>query len=565
MFSIACKVGGAFTEAEIEGFRGLNKALKFFHHYKDSSSFCHFDLLVKYSGKLDNIFSKSKRGEETIILVGFPKLKSFTDNFYSTVDGFFIGFHLSHNFIRAIRDPVGSRALYYASKCEYFYIASEIRTFKAFEGVSIEPRKEAIAEYLSFSFIPGTNTFLESIYEISLGSYLELRENSVAQIDYCNYHKKENEWVDFDEGEMKEAFSHALDNSTKICRSIFPEDPVFFLSGGLDSSSILAITVKDHLRSKPLTLSVNFGKDLPNENEFIDMIVDQHQTDHDYLEITPKLFIESISEIFTHIDDPIGDPVVVPNYLMNQYLGDRNKFIFTGEGGDPCLGGPKNKAMLMARFYGPGFGLNEDNYLEISYLNSFKRCFDDLYLAIPDQFANSTEKMVEFLKPYLRNPDLSEFTNRIMLSNIKLKATSLIMPKVQKTTMAFGNISVSPLYTREFIEASMKVPPSYKLAKGDEKFILKQCMEGLVPNDVITRPKSGMRVPLRIWSSDELIKFYKDYLLSNRQTISNWIDFDYIKILLSIKRTEKNITRIGLKLWMITSLFHYLENITRNE
>ena len=57
-----------------------------------------------------------------------------------------------------------------------------------------------------------------------------------------------------------------------------------------------------------------------------------------------------------------------------------------------------------------------------------------------------------------------------MLSNIKLKATSLIMPKVQKTTMAFGNISVSPLYTREFIEASMKVPPSYKLAKGDEKF-----------------------------------------------------------------------------------------------
>ena len=90
-------------------------------------------------------------------------------------------------------------------------------------------------------------------------------------------------------------------------------------------------------------------------------------------------------------------------------------------------------------------------------------------------------------------------------------------------------------------------------------------MEGLVPNDVITRPKSGMRVPLRIWSSDELIKFYKDYLLSNRQTISNWIDFDYIKMLLSIKQTEKNITRIGLKLWMITSLFHYLENITRNE
>tara|TARA_B100000586_G_scaffold100592_1_gene71972 strand:+ start:1305 stop:3002 length:1698 start_codon:yes stop_codon:yes gene_type:complete len=565
MFSIACKVGEAFSESEIESFRSLNPALNFFYRYKDSSSFRHFDLLVKHSRDRDKIFSKFEYGEESIILIGFPELKSCTDDFYSTIDGFFIGFHFSTHFIRALRDPVGSRALYYTFKDECYYFASEIKTFKAFKEITIKPRKEAIAEYLSFSFIPGTNTFLESVNEISLGSYLELKENSVGQVDYCNYHKNENGWDDLDEVELKEAFSHALDNSTKICRGIFPEDPVFFLSGGLDSSSILAITVKDHLKSKPRTLSVNFGKDLPNENEFIDMIVDQHQTDHDYLEITPKIFIESISEIFTNVDDPIGDPVVVPNYLMNQYLDDQHKFIFTGEGGDPCLGGPKNKAMLMAKFYGPGFGLNEHNYLEISYLNSFKRCFDDLYLAIPDQFANSTERMVEFLKPYLRNPDLSEFTNRIMLANIKLKATSLIMPKVHKTTMAFGNLSVSPLYTREFIEASMKVPPNYKLAKGDEKFILKRCMKGLVPNDIIIRPKSGMRVPLRIWSSDELIKFYKDYLLSNKQTVSSWIDFDYIKMLLSIKRTERNITRIGLKLWMITSFFHYLENITRNE
>lgn len=111
----------------------------------------------------------------------------------------------------------------------------------------------------------------------------------------------------------------------------------------------------------------------------------------------------------------------------------------------------------------------------------------------------------------------------------------------------------------------MKVPPKYKLANGDGKFILKQTMKGLVPNAIIARPKSGMRVPLRIWSSDQLIKFYKDYLLSNKGTVSDWIDFDYIRLLLSTKRRKPDVTRVGLKLWMITSFFHYLEKITGNE
>ena len=81
----------------------------------------------------------------------------------------------------------------------------------------------------------------------------------------------------------------------------------------------------------------------------------------------------------------------------------------------------------------------------------------------------------------------------------------------------------------------MKVPPNYKLMNGDEKYILKLCMSDIVPAEIINRPKSGMRVPLRIWSSAELLRFYKDYLYSNKTLVKQWINFDYVKRLISKK------------------------------
>jgi asparagine synthase (glutamine-hydrolysing) len=251
----------------------------------------------------------------------------------------------------------------------------------------------------------------------------------------------------------------------------------------------------------------------------------------------------------------------MPNYLLNKIISSENNFIFTGEGGDPCLGGPKNNAMLMASFYGPGFGDNEDNYLEISYLNSFKRCYDDLSSALPESFRADQTRMIEFLRPYLRDQNLESFTNRLLLSNIKLKATSLIMPKVHKTTLAFGNLSVSPLYTRKIIESSMSVPAKYKMHRGDEKYILKQVMGRTVPDEILARPKSGMRVPLRIWSSNEMVNFNREYIHSHKALINEWFDYNYINKLIDPTMRDAPIKRAGLKLWMITTFLMYLTNI----
>ena len=562
MFSVVCKLGVPFSDSEKNQYKSLVPNYKYFDQLNYTTPLGDLNVLIKKCDQSSGLVKEFDLAASKFILFGTPFIPELKKDFYSQVDGFFVGIEITEKSVRFIRDPIGSRAFYHSQISNKPVLATEIKSFKCIEGFDLVPRGEAIAEYLSFSFIPGEKTFIKDINEISLGSYLEYGIKSTKQVDYCRYHENEGQWDNLGIDELKGKFSQTLKESKEICDKSVGSESVYFLSGGLDSSAVLAMACQSGAAVPKETLSVHFGEDLPNENEYIDLMVDRYKTKHEYLEVTPKKFIGSIEEIFEHVDDPIGDPVVVPNFLMNQHISGKRNFVFTGEGGDPCLGGPKNKAMLMANFYGPGFGDDSRDYLELSYLNSFKRGFDDLHLSIPDISTDSINRMVEFLCPYLREERLKHFTNRIMLSNIKLKATSLIMPKVQKTTMAFGNMSVSPLYTRRFIEESMKVPPNYKLMNGDEKYILKLCMSDIVPAEIINRPKSGMRVPLRIWSSAELLRFYKDYLYSNKTLVKQWINFDYVKRLISKKRGEDQPSRVGLKLWMIISFFHYLKNIT---
>ena len=78
---------------------------------------------------------------------------------------------------------------------------------------------------------------------------------------------------------------------------------------------------------------------MPNENIYIDEAVKYFGCHHRYLEISPNSFLSEMDNLYKWIDDPIGDPVVMPNYMMNQAIDPKEQLVITGEGGDPCLAG----------------------------------------------------------------------------------------------------------------------------------------------------------------------------------------------------------------------------------
>lgn len=461
------------------------------------------------------------------------------------------------------RDHAGVKVLYWTVNKDRILFASEIKALFADPSVPRRLRTAALAEYLTFSFVPGEGTMCEGVYELQPATLLRFTRGQVTLTRL--FRVEDYEW----EGGKPLPHAHyagmvrdALEESVREARAAAGVTPAVFVSGGVDSSAVLAVTA-NLFPERPLrTYSLHFGEKYANENEYVSMMAERYHTTHSWLKITPDRFILRMGEIIHRLDDPIGDPITVPNYLMAEAASRETGFSFNGEGGDPCFGGPKNLPMMLARLYGPLRGEPAEGWLERNYLISFRKCFSDLSLILsPDLLDRSEyeEALLGVVTPFLRAQRPQSFLNKLMVMNMRLKGANLILPKVDKMTSANGLLAFPPLFSKRIMEASMACPPEMKLNGYTEKWILKQAVSDLVPPPIITRPKSGMMVPVRFWFQGEMRRYAKRLLLAKRP-VSQWLfNMDYVRKLLKFDMEEVQGARHGIKLWMLVTFMHWHE------
>lgn len=444
------------------------------------------------------------------------------------------------------RDHAGIKVIYWSYHQERLVFASEIKALFADPLVKRTMRKQALLEYFTFSFIPGENTMFEGIYELQPGHLLKFSNNKIHITRYFYFENQENlSQENLDIAPVQQALQ---DSIQQCCNFNSASPPAVFLSGGIDSSSVLALA-NQFYKTIP-TFSVHFGKNYNNENEFIDLMVKRYQTEHYSLEIKPNDFIDKLQEIIWHLDDPIGDPVTMPNYLMAEKASRISNFILNGEGGDPCFGGPKNIPMLLSQLYGPLPKKSNENFLERTYLYSFQRGYRDL----PDLLLNknfSEAHLINLLKPFFHSEKPKHFINKLMHTNIRLKGANLILVKVDKMTSSHGLIALAPLFTKAIIEASFQTHPRFKLHGSIEKYVLKQAVKDLIPIEIIQRPKSGMMVPVHFWMQKQLRGYIKKVLSPKTLKQQEIFNPDYVKKLLSYDIEGVPGMQHGLKLWML--------------
>jgi asparagine synthase (glutamine-hydrolysing) len=322
-----------------------------------------------------------------------------------------------------------------------------------------------------------------------------------------------------------------------------------FLSGGLDSSCITALAAKLH--NAPIhTYSIHFGAECANELEFSGLVSNHCQTNHHILEISFDDMWSQLPETMAYLDDPIGDPLTVPNLLLGRLASTDVAISLNGEGGDPCFGGPKNQPMLIDSLY--SVGTNHDPLQ--AYLISFQKCAADLpQLLKPDIWQ-------QVQQPWIFESDLKSemsYLNRLMALNIKFKGADQILTKVNNLTQAAGLQGRSPLFDRRIVEMSMAIPPEYKLSGVREKAVLKQSIADLLPATIIDRPKSGMMVPVQLGFRKYWHRQAKSLLLDRRALISPYINQDVIREWLSFQGDVWG--RYGVKLWLLVSLELWLQ------
>lgn len=448
--------------------------------------------------------------------------------------------------LQLVRDRIGFRTLYYTTSGETRWIAPRLRTLKNYHSTELD--LVALRDYLCCAFVPDERTLWQQVRELPAGTILHFPNEKVQvywQVkEQVSATKQPLEWY----GQTLRTLLN------QVVREYLPTDePVgVFLSGGLDSSSITALAAKLH--NQPVhTYSLHFGSEFPSELEFSSLVAEHCQTQHHILEITPTDLWERLPKTMAYLDDPIGDPLTVPNLLVGQLARKDVSIILNGEGGDPCFAGPKNKPMLLNSLYGSVTGSQQDSLS--AYLNSFQKCYSDLpRLLKPDVWSSVKDEAYAYAADL--NSD-ANYLNRLMLLNIKFKGADQILTKVNNLTTAAGLQGRSPLFDQRVVELSLQTPPEYKLDGADEKAVLKNAVADLLPSAILKRPKSGMMVPVQkcfrtIWRTQA-----QALLLDKKAAIAPYLNQALIQQWLNYQGDAWS--RYGVKLWLLASLEIWLQ------
>lgn len=463
--------------------------------------------------------------------------------------------------VHLVRDGSGARTIYYGRHGGRWLYGTEPKALWLAPGFSRRLRPAALAQYLTFSFVPGTGTMLEDIFELPAGHAVSLAPGSEPRLwryfacedeaePYEHEHKQgphkehgavESYWVQ----RFRQEFGRA------VAERLPADQPVaVFLSGGLDSSVVTAEVARQAVQ-KVQTFALHFGAEYPHELPYAAAVAKRCGTEHEELLIRPRDFVPQLRRMIWHLDDPIGDPITMPNYILAQHVGRRTSWVFNGEGGDPCFGGPKNIPMLLHHWYG---GLPRgEHFREQAYLASYRRGYEEISRLLAGDWRGQIDEhrdLEQLLKPFFEAPRPQRFLDKLALINIRLKGAHLILPKVERMLGAAGVVPLSPLFASKIVQLSFQMPSRLKLNGGVEKVILKRAYANQLPPEVIARPKSGMRVPVHYWFRGEM-KRYARKILSPRQVRRAGIfDPQRVRQLLDYD-IEEGAGRYGLRLWML--------------
>lgn len=441
------------------------------------------------------------------------------------------------------RDRVGARTLYYTTEGATRWIAPQLRTLAPYRSKDID--LVALRDYLCCAFVPGGQTLWQQVREVRPGTSLRLPEETTQ--------------IYWQVKEQITALDQPIEWHGERLRSLLkqvvkeylpPSEPVgVFLSGGLDSSCITALAANHN----PVhTYSIHFGADYPNELEYSNLVAEHCQTQHHILEITPAQMWEHLPETMAYLDDPIGDPLTVPNLLLGRLARHSVRVVLNGEGGDPCFGGPKNQPMLINSLYGSV--ANQPDTLT-AYLSSFQKCALDLPQLLKPEIWAAVQTKPSFFAADL-NADAT-YLNRLMTLNIKFKGADHILTKVNNLTQAAGIDGRSPLFDQRVVALSMQIPPEYKLSGVQEKAVLKQAVSDLLPPAIVHRPKSGMMVPVQLGFRKFWQRQARALLLSRSAAIAPYLNQSLIRDWLDYRGDTWS--RYGVKLWLLASLELWLQ------
>jgi len=465
------------------------------------------------------------------------------------------------------RDRVGKKPLYYRFDDDGIAFASEPKAFLADPGFSSRPDFAAIDWYLSYQYVPAPLSALAGVRRLEPAHYLIAGRGAATPQRYwrLQYGRK----VRISEQEATEEVLARLDAAVR--RRLVSDVPLgAFLSGGIDSGSIVALMAK--ASSSPVkTFSIGFEEDAYNELPFARMVAERYATEHHEFVVRPDA-VALVPKIAWHYNEPYADSSAIPTFYLSELTRRHVTVALNGDGGDESFAGyDRYHAVALAKRLdrlpvaarrGIVSAVNTLPHGRTrSPLGRARRFVEAMQLPAERRYCRWVMHFTPEVKAWLCTPGFREAAgardpDELLLERYRASDAPNIVDatldvdlhtylpddllvKVDIATMAHGLEARSPLLDYELMEFAASLPTTWKLKGRVKKYILKKAVEGLVPAAILSRPKMGFGVPIEQWFRNELREFAADLLLSKRAIERGYFHRGAVERLLEEHATRK--------------------------
>jgi asparagine synthase (glutamine-hydrolysing) len=487
------------------------------------------------------------------------------------------------------RDRVGIKPLYYRHDGTRLVFGSEIKAILQAPDVPRRINPEALQDYLTFFWVPAPKTIFDGVAKLPAGHTAVFDGHGLRVRQYWDLHFPEP--LRDGEEALRERFLAELEESVRI--HMLSDVPLgAFLSGGLDSSSVVA-TMARLSPSPVVTNSIGFEEEAFNELEYADAVAGKFHTDH-HREVVRPDAVDLVERLAWHYDEPFADPSAIPTYCVSRMARGNVTVALSGDGGDENMAGYRkyrfHQAERRVRALVPGplrrlvFGPLGRLYPKADWLPRALRAKSTLQnlgsgdaeaiyrsravhdpetcraLVRPDVLPRGYDPL-SVIEGHYRRSDAAGSLNRELYVDIKTYLVDDILTKVDRASMAVSLEVRVPLLDHKLVEFMASIPPGLKLRGGRGKYLFKQAVRPILGDEIVDRGKMGFSVPLGEWFRGPLRELAEDTLFSPDAFTRSVLEVDEVRR--AWRQHQTGLRSFGPLVWAVLMLEQWGRNFLR--
>jgi asparagine synthase (glutamine-hydrolysing) len=479
--------------------------------------------------------------------------------------------------LHLMRDKFGVKPLYWSAAGGRLSFASELRALLADESLPRDLDLQAIDEYLTFRFVPAPRTLFEHVRKLPPATILTSTAAGTSERRY---------WVGEPSADRRDAhalvdeYSQAFERA--VVRQMMSDRPMgVMLSGGMDSAAITAVMAKHSPQVRTFSVGFSGGGEGTNEVPLAQETARLFGAEHEYVIIDPDEYLARLPGSLLTLEEPVGSTSALAVRFVAELMKPSVPVALTGQGADEPLGGyGRHLGIKLAsglRKAGPlarplskladrapseqlrrGLAtLDADSDAEL-LLSAYTIFGEDekarLYTGeLRDTLGTADElAVVERQRAYVVGlPPLAQ----MLFVDTRLTLPDELLLIADKMSMAESVELRVPFLDEDLVGLVESMHPSMKVHGRTGKWIHKQAMSKLLPDEIVNRRKLGWETPLDRWLRAELKPLLEEVLLGEGELCRQLFDDAELRRMISVhERGERDLTKqlfllLSLGLW----------------